>query len=110
MVKSIKLKHNGGKTKKNNTGLNKIYKFKKQLGNITKTQSGTRKDAVKSIWNHINKNKLKGNKIETLRHNGKLYKGGQVIMCKDKLMKDFSQNKTKIAMTQIAGLISKHIV
>ena len=91
-------------------GLNKVYSFKSKLQNITKSSKGTRKEAVRKVWKHINQNNLKGNKTETLRHKGKTYKGGQVILCKNKAMKEFSMNKNKIAMTEIGGLISKHLV
>ncbi len=103
LLKTLKKKTQG-------KGLNKIYSFKTKLQNITKTSKGTRKEAVKKVWNHINQNNLKGSKNDTLHHKGKTYKGGQVILCKNKAMKDFSMNKNKIAMTEIGGLISKQLV
>ena len=98
------------KKKTQGKGLNKIYSFKTKLRNITKSSKGTRKEAVRKVWNHINQHNLKGKKHEILRLKGKTYKGGQVILCKNKAMKDFSMNKNKIAMTEIGGLISKHLV
>ena len=91
-------------------GLDKVLRFKSSLVNLTKQKQGSRKEAVKKIWNHIKTNKLKGGENEKYTHKGKTYKGGQVILCKTKLMKEFSGGKNKIAMTEIAQFISKNIV
>lgn len=96
------------KTKKNS--FNSVYKFSNNLKNITNLKQGKRTDAVKKVWEYINKHNLKGSGKEILKYNGKTYKGGQVISCKTNLMKQFSNNKTKIAMTQIAQLISNNLV
>lgn len=95
------------KTQKNN--FHSIYKYSNHLKNITKLSKGTRTTAVKKVWEYINKLSLKGKSNEILKHNGKTYKGGQVILCNTDLMKNFSGNKNKIVMTEIAQLISKQL-
>lgn len=105
---SRKVHKTNKKTRKNS--FNQVYKFASPLKNITNQNQGTRTNAVKKVWEYINKHNLKGSSTELLKHNGKTYKGGQVILCKTDLMKKFSNNKNKIAMTQIAQLISKNLI
>ena len=97
------------KSKKQNA-FNQVYKFKLPLKNLVNMDKGARKDAIKKVWSYINKHSLKGNSTDSIIYNGKKYKGGQVILCKNKLMKDFCNNKNKIAMTEIAKLISKNLI
>ena len=107
-VHKPKLQKKNHKTQKKNN-FNSIYKYSNHLKNLTKLSKGTRTTAVKKVWEYINKSSLKGKSTEILKHNGKTYKGGQVILCNTDLMKKFSGNKNKIAMTQIAQLISKQL-
>lgn len=104
-------KHTKRKTTKKplTNKFNTIYKYSNNLKNLTKLSKGSRTTAVKKVWEYINKSSLKGKSNEMLKHNGKTYKGGQVILCKTDVMKRFSGNKNKIAMTQIAQLISKQL-
>ena len=97
------------KSRKNNS-FNQVYKYKLPLKNLVNMNKGARKDAIKKVWSYINKHSLKGKSTDNIMYNGKQYKGGQVILCKSKLMKDFSNNKNKIAMTEIASLISKNLI
>ena len=107
-VNNTKLQKKNHKTQKKNT-FHSIYKYSNHLKNLTKLSKGTRTTAVKKVWEYINKLSLKGKSTEILKHNGKTYKGGQVILCNTDLMKRFSGNKNKIAMTQIAQLISTQL-
>lgn len=96
---------NKGKGKK--SGLDAEISLKPALAKIVKKKSASRKEATKQIWKHIKANNLQGMQGVTCISNGRTYNGGQVIMCgKDPLMKDLCQGREKIAMTDIAGLIS----
>ena len=109
LSKKSSAKKSSSKSSSNNTGLDAVIQFNKVLSDIVKKNSGSRKEATKGIWNHIRNNNLQGTAGISCVSNGRTYNGGQVIMCSnDSKMSALCGGKERIAMTEIAGLISKN--
>ena len=78
------------------------------LADIVGSKKQTRGEITKKLWAHIKKNELQGEKGDTVKYNGKTYKGGQVIFCETDEMYDLC-GKEKIAMTELTAIANKYI-
>ena len=78
------------------------------LADIVGSKKHTRGEITKKLWAHIKKNELQGEKGDTVKYNGKTYKGGQVIFCETDEMYDLC-GKEKIAMTELTAIANKYI-
>ena len=100
--------------KKRSSALDTKLKVSGALADIIGKSSVSRLQATSKIWVYIKKNKLQaksGSDVSvTYGKKKKAYKGGQVILCgKDKKLKKLCGGKSKIAMVELPGFLSKYL-